>query len=776
MNVTFNGSTIGFLSVAITSIDGLTGNDTISLGASLSQGSSILSILGGSGVDTLNVTGTGSADDMYFGDNNFFFTRFGVSFTLDSSVESLVVNGNGGNDSLTIGQVADIQGRRNLTYNGGSGTDSYLIENSPTTSRWDYTVTATSISSTNEDVPFSRTDTIAADVESARINAGSLDDTFDLNGFRSGATLTLSGAGGADIFNAGSILFPFSGSVFGTISVLGAGGADQLYITDTAYTSLFNGYTITGTSFSNSSNTLNQNNLVFDSTLEALTFYGSNAGSRNVSVVGIPAVTALHLLGGTGVGDTLAMDDRTLTVAPFRVDLGADYYQEYYGTPQAPSIRQLPPISGFENFNVTAHNSTNAIDVFGLPASQYTTINGGANADTITIYPRDANDNLTINGGVSLFGGGGTDTLIVDDTASTSPITYNFTNTFAGFIDGIDGLGIGTVSPSGVENTIVKAGGGDDTFNFQGHKLSTSVALYGNDGNDTLEVAPVSKNISANIVTLTNLTFDGGNGYDVMRLHNDNANASFGGYNVSGSQLQITEGLQTTYQATFIQNSVEYTGITAGTQSDFLSVPNSAAGTYYDFDGGSGAVVDELYLGAQLNAFTSGIHGGVRFNGGGGGNDTITLYDQSDVTGRTLHIGSGLIGSTPGDNIFGLGGYVQYVGVTGRMTVGLGTGADTVYALPDAFTPITINGGSPTVAPGDRLNLALSSAQNYVVSGTPASGNVTSSNRQTLNWTGFETGPIIDATAPSIVAQSYDESRARADHLRSVQRGRLECA
>ena len=295
------------------------------------------------------------------------------------------------------------------------------------------------------------------------------------------------------------------------------------------------------------------------------------------------------------------MDDRTLAVAPFRLILEQTTTRNTTARRRLRSVRQLPPISGFENFKMTTHNSTNAINVFGLSSSQYTTINGGNNADTITIYPHDANGNLTINGGVSLFGGGGTDTLLVDDTASTSPITYNFTNTFAGFIDSIDGLGTGTVSPSGVENTIIKAGGGDDTFNFQGHKLSTSVALYGNDGNDTLEVAPVSKNISANIATLTNLTFDGGNGYDVMRLHNDNANASFSGYNVSGSQLQITEGLQTTYQATFIQNSVEYTGITAGTQSDFLSVPNSASGTYYDFDGGSGAVVDELYLGAQLN-------------------------------------------------------------------------------------------------------------------------------------------------------------------------------
>ncbi|MEO6436675.1 MAG: Ig-like domain-containing protein, partial [Tepidisphaeraceae bacterium] len=70
----------------------------------------------------------------------------------------------------------------------------------------------------------------------------------------------------------------------------------------------------------------------------------------------------------------------------------------------------------------------------------------------------------------------------------------------------------------------------------------------------------------------------------------------------------------------------------------------------------------------------------------------------------------------------------------------------------------------PTTAPGDTLNLALATAQNYVINGSPASGNVTSDNRQMLNWTGFETGPIVDDAAPVVVGRYFDGDGA-ADQL-----------
>src|SRR5262249_16959852 len=63
-------------------------------------------------------------------------------------------------------------------------------------------------------------------------------------------------------------------------------------------------------------------------------------------------------------------------------------------------------------------------------------------------------------------------------------------------------------------------------------------------------------------------------------------------------------------------------------------------------------------------------------------------------------------------------------------------------------------------APGDTLNLALAGVQSYVITPNnilPGTGTVTSSNRQTLNYGFFETGPIVDDVPPQIVSQTYDE-------------------
>jgi hypothetical protein len=65
-----------------------------------------------------------------------------------------------------------------------------------------------------------------------------------------------------------------------------------------------------------------------------------------------------------------------------------------------------------------------------------------------------------------------------------------------------------------------------------------------------------------------------------------------------------------------------------------------------------------------------------------------------------------------------------------------------------ATARVEISANGPGAAPGDQLNLALAGVQNqFIVHGS--SGSVSSSNRQTLTWTGMEqsTQPI-DAVAP----------------------------
>jgi len=376
------------------------------------------------------------------------------------------------------------------------------------------------------------------------------------------------------------------------------------------------------------------------------------------------------------------------------------------------------------------------------------TILGGPHPERFVIRPRDAAGNLTINGNLGIGGGGGLDTLVVNDADSSLPINYSFFNRFGVGRTEIGGLGAGGFGvASDVESFVVNAGTASDTFQVD-HLSSGALAITGSNGDDVLEITPTTKNIAANIGATTNINFDGGDGSDSMRLHNDNASVGVT-YVINGTLLRaFHEFGGPAFNASFVHSLVEQTAITGGPQTDFFVAEATVAGANYDFDGGPGAVVDGYYVGSQPSPRTDLIRGGVRVTGAGGGNDVIGLYNTSDLIGRTFHIDTDSVGAIPGDNLFGPGGYLNFVDVTGTMTFFLGSGPDTVYAMPNGDTPITINANNPTTAPGDKLTLALAQAQSPVVTGT-TNGNVTSANLQTLNWTGIETLAAPDSVAPT---------------------------
>jgi len=141
---------------------------------------------------------------------------------------------------------------------------------------------------------------------------------------------------------------------------------------------------------------------------------------------------------------------------------------------------------------------------------------------------------------------------------------------------------------------------------------------------------------------------------------------------------------------------------------------------------------------------------------GGGGTDTLELDDTADTTGDSVRVQPNRINNGPAAPLFDAGGWVNYYSISST-TMNLGSGADTIYAQPSNQDAITVNANEPSAAPGDRLNLALSQAQDYVITGT-TSGNVTSSNLQTLYWTGIEEPISVDDVAPEIIAQSYNDS------------------
>ena len=91
-----------------------------------------------------------------------------------------------------------------------------------------------------------------------------------------------------------------------------------------------------------------------------------------------------------------------------------------------------------------------------------------------------------------------------------------------------------------------------------------------------------------------------------------------------------------------------------------------------------------------------GIGGVIRYTGGTSGG-SVVADDSTDTTGDTLHVDQGSVGAFPGDNLFGAGGALFYSNIT-ALTITLGTGADTVYVVPNLVTTITIDGNGPAGA------------------------------------------------------------------------------
>ncbi len=114
------------------SIDGQSGNDSIDGGAGddqlvwtgLTGGKDTLT--SSSGFDTAVVNGTGLADTLSVGQNfsgQLTVTQGAATLVIDTStIPNVIINGNGGNDSITIGSLDKTIGFV-LTVNGGDGND-----------------------------------------------------------------------------------------------------------------------------------------------------------------------------------------------------------------------------------------------------------------------------------------------------------------------------------------------------------------------------------------------------------------------------------------------------------------------------------------------------------------------------------------------------------------------------------------------------------------------------------------------------------------------------
>ena len=386
----------------------------------------------------------------------------------------------------------------------------------------------------------------------------------------------------------------------------------------------------------------------------------------------------------------------------------------------------------------------NAVSVYGVSSdisddSSFTIIGHGGN-DSFAIYPHDSSGNLTINGNLGIGGRDRFDQIIIDNSASTQPTTYTFVYELGTSI--VRGIGPADLVVGDVELLDVRGGSGADTFRLEGYLSPiTELKISAGEGDDVLEISPSSKDTGATLNDALPYSFDGGGGADSFSLFNNNSSMPWY-YSRTGNALSVLSPGEFRLETTPL--SFESLTLTGGTQRDTFYLADQASGETTSIDGAAG--LDTLLLG--FNGYTRNIHGPVVFDGGVDGG-MLAVLDPTNTTGVTVHIeggAEGTIGSAPGDTLFGAGGSVLYrnladdeFGEGFGLTLRLGNGADTIYAVPQPTATTSIDAGEPSEGSGDLLYLGLNQAQNAAIQNFGnGNGRATSANLKPVEWFSVE--------------------------------------
>jgi hypothetical protein len=770
-SITLNGSTLTSTGVNITAFSGaqaLTlytdgGNADIYM-PNTPVALTSATIYGGFGGETINLYSLDAQTPVIInalgGDDTI--TVGASPFASEVIKSPVTVFGEDGNDTLMLGSNNADSVDANITFNGGTSSsflgDRIIFNDQAPSYNVTYDVTPTSVTRDGFNLPhtvsYSNTDGIV-------INAGSGADTVTVRNAVT-ATVTANGNDGNDNFIVGG------GNLTGAQPQIfnGGNGNDQITFDDHL-------------DLTNRIWDIRPNEVIFGGLISLFT-----TGFESVGVLagdGADEITFagnfaqnLNIDGGGGVDRFLWNEAKNF------YPLSGTYSVNLNGGDGINRLEITQAAQGALTFNVTGtriYALGDPFDIFtGKPDINYANfiavlITAGPQADRFNVYDTNPSSNYTINGGdgadyfymqtnpatrnnVALNGQAGNDTLAIDDSVfANENVPYTFKAASGILLDRVvrdtGPLTITIYGYTSMASLIVSGTTGNDTFNVDEYKSGAPLVIHGGDGDDTLNFG--GGNLPANITNIAAFTFNGQAGIDRFNLNNTVDFSQWQYIRDTGTIRVDRLGPFFGYTAILYETSIEEMTLNASSGVDAFYVRAVTAGASIIVNAGGG--LDGLVV-ADSTQNLQAIQGPIRYNAGAGGGNVL-VSDNADTTGDTGHLTDTTLGAIPGDNLFGPGGWLEFhnlvdFGSFPGITLNLSSGADTIYAQPLASARVTINAGNATAAPGDTLNLELATAANYAVNGTPANGNVTSTNLKTLSYTGFETGPFI-TTSPDLL-------------------------
>ena len=587
-NVTVTGG-IGTDTIVLSDgADGI-GSDTYEINQSTfvkAGGTAIERVIAYSGMEQFTLTGGPNA-----GSYSVLTTFSTVNYS---------ITGGAANDTFDIGAGdATFNVDADVTVNGGGGTDSLTYNDSTRATATSYSIGTGSILTTGGlgSLAFSA-------LEDVTLNTGTAGDQAQMGGVLSTVTFRLNTGGGADEVELGQDLdTTFTGVFIGN----GGAGTDSLTLTDSS-DALDDSYTITGSSLQKSPLAINVSYALFeDITLNA------NPDNNTINFSGVSSTQTLRLnglggddtfvntildlntqingsviiAGGAGTGDAVTLDDSN--------DLTADAYTITSNSFQVTAgvLSGVITYSSVEAFNFTGNSQPTAINVNSALSTVNYVLNGGDGNDTFNFGAGDFDNN--IDSTVAVSGGGGTDRVVIDDTADTLDDTYNLNSTSFSKNTGTGGVSwggllLGTVA---IEEFVLNASEANNTINVNGLggfilqpfpnppiDVPINATLNGNGGNDTINLATGGSLGSVR----GDVQVAGGAGSDSL-LVNDASDSTADSFVITNSTMTNSNwGYTLTYTNTFEQFTLE-----GGTGANTVTVNSTFGGTTYQLNGNAAA-------------------------------------------------------------------------------------------------------------------------------------------------------------------------------------------
>jgi hypothetical protein len=443
------------------------------------------------------------------------------------------LDGGAGDDQFVVGGGnwrANIQNE--VTLRGGLGSDVAEIDNtlSPSTA---VAVTNpfnidTQLSSQDAGTIFIDAGTPDSAVEKIELRMGNESDEVDVSGISSLTSLRVWTNGGDD---AVLVANDFDSTIAGMLVLEGGAGQDLLFLNDSADAFadayIFDGSAADPTFRKDSTSAM----LIYRdfSTFQLVAgTAGSFPNSQSFRVSNLPAGLDLIIDAGTG-DDSLSVGNAATDLATiqstiyFNGQAGFDRLDVFDPIGTNPSVYsvsssmleitgQLPiHFSSLQFLNVRANSGDNVMEVLDTIAPTSVTLDGGAGNDTFRVGNGDIDS--TLGNGVSVTGGLGVDSLILDDTlddvgndiytftagilnrAQRGVLWSNTGSTTTEYVELLGSANADTVRISTANAEVrlrINTGAGDDTIfadrTSSDTSAATPVTIVSGEGNDSLSV------------------------------------------------------------------------------------------------------------------------------------------------------------------------------------------------------------------------------------------------------------------------------------------------